>query len=61
MSQTKGKRKGPGLKPGLNMADTGSVVGTAKGYAVTGKMRTPSEKSRSMVAGNAAKKTRRSK
>lgn len=61
MMQTKGKRKGPGLKPGLNMADTGSVVGTAKGYVATGKMRTPSEKSRSMVAGNASKKTSKKK
>lgn len=53
-----GKRKGPGLKPGLNMADTGSVVGTAKGSISTGKMRKPSDKSRSMVAGNASKKTK---
>lgn len=57
MKQRQGKQHGKGLKGGLNMADTGSVVGTVKGSAGFGKMRTPSEKSRSMIAGNASKRS----
>lgn len=53
---TKGKQRGKGLKPGLNMADTGSVVGQVRGNVGFGRMRPVSEKSRSMVAGNASKR-----
>lgn len=38
MGQTKGKRTGPGLKPGKNEADTGSVVNTVTSHnAVMGR------------------------
>ena len=49
-----GKRSGPGLKPGLNMADTGSVVNTVRGYAVTGRVRSSGNKA--MVAANASRR-----
>ena len=54
MGQRKGKRSGPGLKPSLNMADTGSVVDTVKGYAVLGRTKVSgNDPSRnSMVSGN---------
>ena len=38
---TKGKRSGPGLKPGVNEADTGSVVGQVKGAVKLGFMKKP--------------------
>lgn len=53
---SKYKRHGPGLKPGVNEADTGSRVGKVKGAAKTGRVRAVSEKARSMVAGNASVK-----
>lgn len=59
MKHIKGKIKGVGLKPGLNMADTGSVVGTVKAHAPTGKMRMPSAKSRGMIAGNASNRKKK--
>jgi hypothetical protein len=34
--ETKRVMTGRGLKPGVNEADTGSVVHTVRGYAVTG-------------------------
>lgn len=58
--EKKGKRSGPGLKPGLNMADTGSVVNTATGYARFGKLRVSGNdpKRNSMVSGNTGLKKR---
>lgn len=56
----KGKRSGAGLKPGLNMADTGSVVGTVKGTVSFGKLRVSgNDPSRNkMVSGNTGLKRR---
>ncbi len=58
--ERKGKRSGPGLKPGLNAADTGSVVGTAKGTVSFGKLRVSGNdpKRNSMVSGNTGLKRR---
>ncbi len=58
--QTKGKRSGPGLKPGLNAADTGSVVHTVRGHVSHGRMRVSGNdpKRNSMVSGNTGLKRR---
>lgn len=59
MGVTSGKRSGPGLKPGLNMADTGSVVNTVTGHrAVSNGGRTTAKtaagkSSNNMVSANA--------
>lgn len=52
--ERKGKRTGPGLKPVLNMADTGSVVNTVTGTVSFGRMRVSGNdpKRNSMVSGN---------
>ena len=57
----KGKQHGKGLKPGLNMADTGSVVDTVKGYAKTGRgagaySTAAGNPKNNMTAANASKK-----
>ncbi len=54
-----GKQSGRGLKPGINMADTGSVVNSVVGQVKFGSSRalTPGpggKASNNMVAGNAA-------
>ena len=56
----KGKRSGPGLKPGLNAADTGSVVNTVKGAVSFGRLRVSgNDPSRNkMVSGNTGLKRR---
>lgn len=51
-----GKQRGKGLKPGLNSADTGSVVDSVKGYAAFGRMASGGNKN--MVAANASRKRR---
>jgi len=60
MSELKGKQSGKGLKPGLNMADTGSVVNTVVGYVRFGRQKVsgnvPSRNS--MVSGNTGLKRR---
>ena len=58
--ERKGKRSGTGLKPGLNMADTGSVVNTVTGTARFGKLRVSGNdpKRNSMVSGNTGLKKR---
>lgn len=55
-----GKRSGPGLKPGLNMADTGSVVNTVKGTVSFGRLRVSgNDPARNkMVSGNSGLKKR---
>ena len=59
-----GKRSGPGLKPGLNMADTGSVVNTVTSSFKTGRSMAsgpyaggPSRNN--MVSANASKRSGR--
>lgn len=49
-----GKRSGPGLKPGMNAADTGSVVNTVRGYVAFGRQKVSGNdgKRNSMVSGN---------
>lgn len=50
-----GKQSGKGLKPGLNMADTGSVVNTVKGTVSFGRFKGSDGNSPSrnrMVSGN---------
>lgn len=58
LPQTSGKQSGKGLKPGLNMADTGSVVNQVRGTVKFGRMaasgNVPSRNS--MVSGNANRK-----
>ena len=54
MKKIEGKQSGKGLKPGLNMADTGSVTDSVKGFVAFGKMKVPANKS--MVSANASKK-----
>lgn len=56
----RGRESGPGLKPGLNMADTGSVVNTVKGYAATGRQRVSGNDPgrNSMVSANASRRGR---
>ena len=49
-----GKLTGPGLKPGLNAADTGSVVNTVKGSVSFGRM--ASGGNNNMVSANASRK-----
>lgn len=58
--ERKGKRSGPGLKPGLNAADTGSVVNTVKGAVSYGRLRVSGNdpKRNSMVSGNTGLKRR---
>ena len=53
-----GPRNGPGLKPGLNMADTGGRVHTAKGYVRLGRQSVSGNdpKRNSMVSANASRK-----
>lgn len=53
--ETKGAQTGKGLKPGLNMADTGSVVHTVRGHVKYGRIKYPDgndPKRNSMVSGN---------
>jgi hypothetical protein len=54
----RGRESGPGLKPGLNSADTGSVVNTVRGYVATGRQKVsgnvPSRNA--MVSANASRK-----
>jgi hypothetical protein len=52
------KRSGPGLKPGVNEADTGSVVGSVRGTVSFGRMRSSgnSNAKNNMVSGNASRK-----
>lgn len=60
MATKEGKRDGPGLKPGINMADTGSVVNTVKGTVSFGRLRVSGNdaKRNSMVSGNSGLKRR---
>lgn len=60
MAGRKGKRSGPGLKPGLNMSDTGSVVNTVKGTVSYGRLRVSgNDPARNrMVSGNTGLKRR---
>lgn len=54
----RGRESGPGLKPGLNSADTGSVVNTVRGYARQGRQSVYGNASsrNSMVSANASRK-----
>lgn len=60
MGTRQGKRSGAGLKSSLGMADTGSVVNTVRGYAVTGRQKVSgNDPSRNkMVSGNTGLKRR---
>lgn len=60
MAVRKGKRSGPGLKPGLNMADTGSVVNSVRGTVSYGRLRVSGNdpKRNQMVSGNTGLKRR---
>ena len=60
MSERKGKRSGAGLKPGLNAADTGSVVNTVQGTVSYGRLRVSGNdpKRNPMVSGNTGLKKR---
>lgn len=53
-------RTGPGLKPGVNEADTGSVVNSVRGHVVFGRTRVSGNdpKRNSMVSGNTGLKRR---
>ena len=53
-------RNGPGLKPGVNEADTGSVVNSVRGYAVQGRQKVSGNdaKRNSMVSANASNRRR---
>jgi len=59
--QTSGKTSGKGLKPGLNMADTGSVVNQVTGTVRFGRQKVSGNVSgrNSMVSANATMKSRR--
>lgn len=54
MAKREGLQTGKGLKSGLNMADTGSVVNMVRGHIATGRMRVSGNDPRrnSMVSGN---------
>ena len=55
MGMRNGKTSGKGLKPGLNMADTGSVVDTVKGTVAFGRFQRPDGNNGSqnrMISGN---------
>ncbi len=61
MAKIQGKRSGPGLKPGLNMADTGSVVHTATssikyGYGAGAHPTAAGSSKNNMVSANASRK-----
>ena len=54
----RGRSEGPGLKPGLNSADTSGVVNTVRGYARQGRQSVSGNVSsrNSMVSANASRK-----
>lgn len=58
LPETSGKRSGPGLKPGLNMADTGSVVHQVRGTVKFGRMAASGNDSKrnAMVSANGGRK-----
>lgn len=60
MGKREGKQSGKGLKPGLNMADTGSVVNTVKGTVSYGHLRVSGNdpKRNQMVSGNTGLKAK---
>jgi len=51
------KRSGPGLKPGVNEADTSGVVNSVKGFVAFGRMKVSGNdpKRNSNVSGNSGK------
>ena len=57
-TRSQGKRTGPGLKPGLNEADTFGVVHQVKGTVSFGRMSVSGNdpKRNSMVSGNGGMK-----
>lgn len=58
LPETSGKQTGKGLKPGLNMADTGSVVNQVRGVVSFGRMSVSGNdpKRNAMVSGNGSRK-----
>lgn len=54
----RGRSSGPGLKEGLNSADTSGVVNTVRGYAATGRQRVSGNvpARNAMVSANASRK-----
>ena len=60
MGTRQGKQSGKGLKPGLNYADTGSVVNTVTGTVRFGKLKMSGNvpARNSMVSGNTGLKAK---